>query len=85
MIQIRGKGPVFVAIFILCLLVVMPFFFAEIKEKTLLNQVVIEKIPENVLVDHASEALTVSEKLELVVRERNGDCDSERWNFRDRK
>ena len=46
MIQIRGKGPVFMAIFILCLLVVMPFFFAEIKEKTLLNQVVIEKIPE---------------------------------------
>lgn len=66
MIQIRGKGPVFMAIFILCLLVVMPFFFAEIKEKTLLNQVVIEKIPENVLVDHTSEDLTVSEKLELI-------------------
>ena len=73
MIQIRGKGPVFMAIFILCLLVVMPFFFAEIKEKTLLNQVVIEKIPENVLVDHTSEDLTVSEKLELIVRGRNGD------------
>lgn len=69
MIQIRGKGPVFMAIFILCLLVVMPFFFAEIKEKTLLNQVVIEKIPENVLVDHTAEDLTVSEKLELIVRE----------------
>ena len=49
MTQIRGKGPVFMAIFILCLLVAMPSLFAGIKEKTILNQVVIEKIPENVL------------------------------------
>ena len=73
MTEIRGKAPVFMAIFILCLLVAMPSIFAGIKEKAILNKVVTEKIPENVLVDYASEDLTVSEKLELIVRGRDGD------------
>lgn len=72
MTQIRGKGPVFMAIFILCLLVAMPSLFAGIKEKTILNQVVIEKIPENVLVDHASKDLSVTDKMELIARGRTG-------------
>ena len=73
MTQIRGKGPVFMAIFILCLLVAMPSLFAGIKEKTILNQVVIEKIPENVLVDHASKDLSVTDKMELIAKGRDGD------------
>lgn len=73
MTQIRGKGPVFMAIFILCLLVAMPSLFAGIKEKTTLNQVVIEKIPENVLVDHASKDLSVTDKMELIAKGRDGD------------
>lgn len=72
MTQIRGKGPVlwqslFCACWWLCLL------FAGIKEKTILNQVVIEKIPENVLVDHASKDLSVTDKMELIAKGRDGD------------
>ncbi len=72
MAQFRKTAPVFIAVLILCLLVTMPPLFAKIKEKTLLDRVVTEEIPENVLTESSKKALSVSEKLDLIVNGRSG-------------
>lgn len=70
--QFKKTAPVFIAVLILCLLVTMPPLFAKIKEKTLLDRVVTEEIPENVLTENSKKTLSVSEKLDLIVNGRSG-------------
>lgn len=72
MAQFKKTAPVFIAVLILCLLVTMPPLFAKIKEKTLLDRVVTEEIPENVLTENSKKTLSVSEKLDLIVNGRSG-------------
>lgn len=70
--QIKKAAPVFIAFLILCFLVAMPPAFGRIQEKTLLNRVTIEEIPENILIDNSKKELTVAEKMELILNGRMG-------------
>ncbi len=70
--RIKKAGPVFIAILILCFLVTMPPAFAKIQEETLLNRVVSEEIPENVLLNNSKEDLSVADKLDLIINGRMG-------------
>ncbi len=72
MARFRKTAPVFTAVLILIFLVTMPPVFAEIKEKTLLDRVVTEEIPENVLIESSKKDLSVSEKLDLIINGRSG-------------
>ena len=72
MAQFRKTAPVFIAVLILCLLVTMPSLFTKIKEKTLLDRVVTEENPENVLTESSKKDLSVYEKVDLIVNGRSG-------------
>lgn len=70
--RIKKAAPVFIAFLILCFLVVMPPVFGKIQEKTLLNRVTVEEIPENIFIDNSKKELTASEKRELILNGRMG-------------
>lgn len=75
MAQFKKTVPVIIAVFILCFLVTMPSIFTGIKERTLLNRVVTEEIPENVLAGYFTKDLSASEKVELIIEGMSDDTE----------
>ncbi len=70
--QIEKAGPLFTAVLLLAFFISMPALFTEFEEKSLINRVVTEELPENVSMEYSKTSLSVAEKLEMIASVRSG-------------
>lgn len=70
--QIEKAGPLFTAVLLLAFFISMPALFTGFEEKSLINRVVTEELPENVSMEYSKTSLSVAEKLEMIASVRSG-------------
>lgn len=70
--QVEKAGPLFTAVLLLAFFISMPALFTGFEEKSLINRVVTEELPENVSMEYSKTSLSVAEKLEMIASVRSG-------------
>lgn len=70
--QVEKAGPLFTAVLLLAFFISMPVLFTGFEEKSLINRVVTEELPENVSMEYSKTSLSVAEKLEMIASVRSG-------------